>query len=438
MASISSTSGLRTIQFVGADKKRRSIRLGKLSLELAREFKLHVSRLIESKATGLPLHAITAGWLRLLEDKYHNRLARVGLCEPREVGLRGHMPLAKMLDNYIARRTDLKDWSVKMLKQTRDKLIEHFGESKPIGSITAADAIDFKRKRLMTDSQAYVAKQIQLSRQFFKHAVDDELLDRSPFAKIPCGSQKNKARQRFIPREMIDRAIDKAPDIEWKLIIAFARYGGLRVPSEILALRWSHIDWTEGKIKIIASKTEHHVGREERDIPLFPELEPLLLEAKELVAGSEDGFVITKSRDATVNLRSRFLDILSAAGIEPWPKLFQNLRSTRQTELTEDFPAHVVCAWLGNSEKVADEHYLQVTPAHFGKARGIAGDANLLHRGAKSGAASPCFASQDATPYVLEESASLDVAGSNENVLADGSTCEIAGMGAVGFEPTKA
>ena len=26
---------------------------------------------------------------------------------------------------------------------------------------------------------------------------------------------------------------------------------------------------------------------------------------------------------------------------------------------------HVVCAWIGNSEAVAREHYLQVTDAHF-------------------------------------------------------------------------
>ncbi len=50
----------------------------------------------------------------------------------------------------------------------------------------------------------------------------------------------------------------------------------------------------------------------------------------------------------------------------PWAKLFQNLRSTRETELAEQgFPQHVVCAWLGNSPKIANKHYLQVTDAHF-------------------------------------------------------------------------
>ena len=53
------------------------------------------------------------------------------------------------------------------------------------------------------------------------------------------------------------------------------------------------------------------------------------------------------------------------AGLKPWPKLFQNCRSTRETELAEEFPLHVVCGWLGNSPKVATLHYLQTTSIHF-------------------------------------------------------------------------
>ena len=54
--------------------------------------------------------------------------------------------------------------------------------------------------------------------------------------------------------------------------------------------------------------------------------------------------------------------------LTPWPKLFQNLRSTRETELTEQFPVHVVCKWIGNSHPVAAKFYLQVTEDHFREA----------------------------------------------------------------------
>jgi hypothetical protein len=57
-----------------------------------------------------------------------------------------------------------------------------------------------------------------------------------------------------------------------------------------------------------------------------------------------------------------------AGGVTFGPKLWHNLRSSRQTELTEVFPAHVVSAWLGNSERIAAQHYLQVLESHFEKA----------------------------------------------------------------------
>lgn len=45
------------------------------------------------------------------------------------------------------------------------------------------------------------------------------------------------------------------------------------------------------------------------------------------------------------------------------------LRSSRETELADAYPAHVVCSWLGNTPKVAAKHYLQVTSEHFDRAK---------------------------------------------------------------------
>ena len=69
-----------------------------------------------------------------------------------------------------------------------------------------------------------------------------------------------------------------------------------------------------------------------------------------------------------MNLRTRLLWIIKRAGLQPWPKLWQNLRSTRETELADQFPAHVSAAWIGNSVAVAVKHYLQVTEDHFKQA----------------------------------------------------------------------
>ena len=111
----------------------------------------------------------------------------------------------------------------------------------------------------------------------------------------------------------------------------------------------------------------HHEGHETRQVPIFPELLPHLREAFEQAEPGTE-FCITRYRDQKVNLRTRLLWIIKRAGLKPWPKLWQNLRSTRETELADQFPAHVASAWIGNSVAVAVKHYLQVTEDHFKQA----------------------------------------------------------------------
>ena len=53
------------------------------------------------------------------------------------------------------------------------------------------------------------------------------------------------------------------------------------------------------------------------------------------------------------------------AGLSPWEKLFVALRATRDTELRESFPVHVVEAWLGHEDRVAKRNYTQITDEHF-------------------------------------------------------------------------
>jgi hypothetical protein len=119
---------------------------------------------------------------------------------------------------------------------------------------------------------------------------------------------------------------------------------------------------------IHAPKTEHHEGKEMRTIPIFPELRPYLETAwDEAAEGAE--FVICRYRGTNANLRTQLCRIIKKASLKPWPKLFQNLRATRETELAEDFPIHVVCDWIGNGQLVAAKHYLQVTNDHFAKAQ---------------------------------------------------------------------
>jgi integrase len=130
------------------------------------------------------------------------------------------------------------------------------------------------------------------------------------------------------------------------------------------------VDWARDRFCVHAPKTEHHKDGGERWVPIFPELRPHLEEAYHL---ARDGalYVVNRYRDTNQNLRTQLARIIRRAGRTPWPKLFHNLRASRQTELVERYPIHVVCAWLGNTAAVAAEHYLQVTEAHYEQAAQI-------------------------------------------------------------------
>lgn len=160
--------------------------------------------------------------------------------------------------------------------------------------------------------------------------------------------------------------MDVAPSTDWKVIISMARIAGARIPSEIIHLRWEHVDWANDRVLITSPKTAHK-GKPEKYCPLFPELAQVLQAAFDAAEPGTE-FVIGGCRSAGRNLRTQFGKIIRRAGLTPWPKLFQNLRSSRATELRHQFPAYLVNSWIGHDEDTANEHYTQVRPEDYARA----------------------------------------------------------------------
>nr|MBA3482671.1 site-specific integrase [Pirellulales bacterium] len=198
--------------------------------------------------------------------------------------------------------------------------------------------------------------------------------------------------------------IHACSDNEWKLLFALSRFGGLRCPSEHLALTWDDLDWERGRLTIHAPKLEH-LGDEfaTRQIPIFPELRPYLETALDEAAEGAT-FIVTRRRGANCNLRTQMQRIVKQAGLKPWPKLFHNLRATRRTELAKLHPMHLNCAWIGNSPAVAKKHYLQVTDADFADAQKTAPNAahKVYERGCAEGS---CETTESKNPEELAMSA---------------------------------
>ncbi|MBB3210610.1 integrase [Rhodopirellula rubra] len=351
----------RWVQFVDTNGKRQTLRLGKVTKKNAEEVARRIEILMSAKISGDSIDGSTSAWIRSLEGKIRDRLAKLGLVEPRAK----RKLLGEFLDTYIEERTDVSQGTLDTYIKARKNLIDHFGREHRLETITKADATKW-RVYLKTESNArdkdrkWIAdstarRRTGKAKQFFNAAVEQGLIDANPFKHLPSTVHANEKRQHFVDRGIIDDCIKAAPDAEWRAIIAMARYGGFRMPSECTTLKWSNIDFAAGRMTIHAPKTKRHRSGGRRMCPLFPELRPYLEDLYEL-AQPGDEFVIPWVKRAS-NLRTRFEAIIELTGHEQWPKLFQNLRASRETELLGIYPAKDVSSWLGNSVPVAMKHY---------------------------------------------------------------------------------
>ena len=82
------------------------------------------------------------------------------------------------------------------------------------------------------------------AKQFFRAALRKKLIAESPFADMKGTSvTANRSRDYFVTRDEADGVLNACPDAQWKLLFALSRYGGLRCPSEHLALTWGDVNW---------------------------------------------------------------------------------------------------------------------------------------------------------------------------------------------------
>jgi hypothetical protein len=114
--------------------------------------------------------------------------------------------------------------------------------------------------------------------------------------------------------------------------------------------RWEDIDLANNRMTIRSNKTPAA-----RVCPIFPELRPHLLRAREMAPA---GAVFVQTRyTASDNILTTLTKIITRAGLVPWQKPLQNMRATRETELMAHYPVKDVSGWLGNNPAVVFKHY---------------------------------------------------------------------------------
>lgn len=281
--------------------------------------------------------------------------------------------LGELYRRYVdAKKRDLKAST----RRTDDCVFADFlatvGPETRASEFSAKDAFEYVERLKSRLAEATWTKRLGVLKKLFNWAVENELVDANPFRKIRGGSQANKERIFYVDWNASARILDACESQEWRALFVFMRYAGARAESETRELRWGDVEFERRRLTIRSPKTERYKGGDKRSFPLFPELErefrALKSEREEAAGGPVDGadFVFRRGLTAA-NMRKPFLKTLERAGVECWPKLFQNLRASCDQDVSNRVAPHVAGELLGHSPSVAARHYLKANEADFAR-----------------------------------------------------------------------
>ena len=360
MASIGTKNGRKRV-IVAVGNRRHSIPLGEVSDDAAADVAKALQRIADCKRIGQS-HRVDQKDLDTIMDlpeAVYDRVAEAGLMPPRVAKVEKLYTLGELIADVLKGFASNKPNTLTFYSNTYAMLKEYFPPGRDVRMIGPKEADAFVAW-LRTEKKignATVARRIKGYRLLFKRAMRWGYVTANPFADMKAGASVNFSRKAFVTLEDFNKIMAATSDLEFKAVLALCRYGALRCPSEVLALRWVDVRFDEKKLLVHSPKTEYRAGGESRIVPLFPELEQVLLA---WYAAAEEGavYVVMSTRDAATNWRTRLERLCVKAGVQQWPKLYHNMRASRESELVKRFPLATVCKWLGHRPEVAAIHYL--------------------------------------------------------------------------------
>jgi integrase len=343
-------------------ERRAQIYLGAVTQAQAETVDRMIQQLRLAYSLGVDPAPDVLTWSRRIDRKLAQKLVSIGMLEAATA--QQELTIDQLLESYLRERSDYSPKTLKGWRTAQKHLISAFGGWK-ISEITPAAAKKYARDLAGKYSADHARKLVERASQLFKHAIDAKITAENPFLGLKIGRKRDKSRAFYLDIATAEAVLAACTHQHARTLFALARFCGLRVPHEVLALRWTDIDWDQARLTIAA---DTKTGR--RLVPLFPialaELQQL---RREVPLDSEHIFDRARASSATT-WREWLLAAISGAGLSGWPKLWHNLRASCRTDLEDRFPSHVCDAWLGHSTRVAKDHYLQVTPEHWADARG--------------------------------------------------------------------
>ena len=360
------------IQFM-LNRERRSLFLDvKYSREDAEEIKRVVEKCVDAIETDNPLDRRTIAWLENVNDDLQTRLVACGLVKRDESG--DVMTIADLFDAFVRdSERKKKPSTVKFYELALRTLGEWLDDDVKITDFQRKDALEVL-ERLRESNYAPTTQRALLVaiKAAFNWAIDREMIDRNPFARISRpGGTRNKSREFYVDRDLFQKMLDCCINAEERALLTLYRVGGLR-SSEAFCVKWNDVDFENNRLVVHSPKTERVEGKDERIIPLFPELRDALIalrdEPRQLVSNLQKTRVRKNYVVSFARGYGRVVAIVERAGIERYPRLIQNLRSSASIDVFRKYGELAENAWLGHSTVVAKDHYLHPIDSDFNNA----------------------------------------------------------------------
>ena len=358
--------GLHRVLLTDANGKRQQLYLGRMPKKTAEGIYRCVEELERATVYGSTPADFASRWLTTISEDVHERLVKFGLTQPRASAAAPIVPvitLDSLIERYKARPkfAALADGTKVCYRYSFVQLREVFGADRDITTITETDAEDMVAALGANFAEATVARIAGAGSMLLRFGVRSRLLSVNPFDGVRRGSFVSPHKGYVAAQTCLD-IIEACTDLETKLVVAFARFAGLRTPSEPRVLRWKDVDWAGRRFRCDSPKTGPRV------IPIVGELMPLLDQQFEAVPDGTEFVLPAVAKAERSTYPNRITRIVNRLKLERWRRLMHTLRASRQTDWNEVFPAHVTAAWMGNSPTIGDRHYNRTLDAHFDSA----------------------------------------------------------------------
>jgi len=332
--------------------RRHTIHLGgkQYAKKTAAQLKEIVETLLYNRRNSFMPDRKLEHWLQNASSDMQAKLANAGL-----IIVHKAKTCQQLWDSFLKfKETEVKKKTMDGYRECRACFFEMFRPDESIEAVTLERLVEWKVSLLEGYASTSVAGHIKNLKVVLNWATDQEWLTKNPANKLPRGNFRNRDNDRFITMAEYAKLLDACPNQDWRSIIALARIGGLRCPSELRQLRWTDINWSENRFLVRSPKTEHHERHRERLVLLFDELREEL-EQKDKTTE----FVVQSFQGKTWKLNSPFQKIAESAGLGKVTCPFVNMRRSRSNEVRRRWGSALESLWIGHSEDTMDKHYLQ-------------------------------------------------------------------------------